>query len=325
MEKSLHIKSSPGKRTRNKTVEKKDSSAYKKLYAIRLYVSLVLFAFLCSLRYGFPAAEGFHSFMSAQLNEGWDYRATFSAIGDSVRNGSGIIKAFLEVAEEEPTDITTEVEPAGRTSDKKIISAEGVSELSKMNQETEADSADEPRHVLAAEGEETDTYMDELKLKLYGEELEEGEYDESLPPETASYDYLVLEFNYSPPIQGRITADYGYRNNPISGAFSFHYGIDIGAPTGTEIHSFASGTVEEVGWSTIYGNYIFVRHKDGIISFYGHCSKIIAIVGQLVTSATVLGYVGNTGYSTGPHLHFEVRNGNITLNPAYYLDQLCVK
>ena len=120
----------------------------------------------------------------------------------------------------------------------------------------------------------------------YSEQLlpfPEGENaGEENAPDTVSYDYLVFEFDYEKPLEGTVTSGFGYRIHPITGKLSFHYGVDIGAPLGRDITAFADGTVELVGYNSTYGNYLFIRHRDGIISFYGHCDSIDVDEGQLV-------------------------------------------
>jgi murein DD-endopeptidase MepM/ murein hydrolase activator NlpD len=185
----------------------------------------------------------------------------------------------------------------------------------------ETSSAGEGSESEAAEGgTENDKYMEELLLRLPTAELEE-ETDESddEPPEKVSYDYYVIEFDYVTPLKGNITDSFGYRTHPITGKKSFHYGVDIGGAVGEKVAAFSSGTVELKGYNSIYGNYLFIRHKDGIITFYGHCSKILVDEGQLVRTGETIAKVGSTGLSTGPHLHFEIRNGDVILDPLHYI------
>ena len=99
-----------------------------------------------------------------------------------------------------------------------------------------------------------------------------------------------------------------------------HQGVDIAAPTGTTVRTTAPGVVTAAGYDAGgYGNYVEVRHPNGLRSFYGHLSRIEARVGQAVETGQRFGRVGSTGYSTGPHLHFEIRRGGARLNPVRYL------
>lgn len=117
------------------------------------------------------------------------------------------------------------------------------------------------------------------------------------------------------PIRGRLTSPFGYRSDPFTGARSFHSGIDLAAPTGTSVKATLDGKIAETGFNRIFGNYIIITHDRGYQSLYGHLSAVYVKRGQYVTQGTVVGAVGNTGYSTGPHLHLSIyKNGNL-INP----------
>ena len=104
-----------------------------------------------------------------------------------------------------------------------------------------------------------------------------------------------------------ITSYFGMRNNPVSGVYKSHDGVDIGAAYGTAIYAAAGGTVVTAGWYGGYGNCVMINHGNGYTTLYGHQSRIAVSAGQTVSQGQVIGYVGSTGNSTGPHLHFEVR------------------
>lgn len=117
------------------------------------------------------------------------------------------------------------------------------------------------------------------------------------------------------PIQGRLTSPFGYRSDPFTGAKSFHTGIDLAAPTGTAVKATLDGKVAEAGVNRIYGNYVIITHDRGYQSLYGHLSVIHAKRGQYVTQGTVVGEVGSTGYSTGPHLHLSIYKNGTLIDP----------
>ncbi len=121
------------------------------------------------------------------------------------------------------------------------------------------------------------------------------------------------------PASSRITSQYGYRI--LFGVRDFHTGIDIGASTGTNIVAAESGTVilANYGWNGGYGNYIIINHGNGLTTRYAHASKLYVSAGQTVTKGQVIAAVGTTGNSTGPHLHFEVRENGSHKNPLNYL------
>ncbi len=121
------------------------------------------------------------------------------------------------------------------------------------------------------------------------------------------------------PVHGRVTAGFGERLDPLNGEGAFHAGMDIAAPTGTEIFAAADGIVLSAGPDAGYGNSILIDHGYGITTRYGHLSKVAVVVGQEVKRGQVIGSVGMTGRATGPHLHYEVHVQDTPVNPAKYL------
>lgn len=121
------------------------------------------------------------------------------------------------------------------------------------------------------------------------------------------------------PVRGWITSRYGWRSDPFTGNRSFHDGIDIGAGLGTVIGAAMEGRVVETGYSSSFGNYVLLSHHSGWMSFYGHMSRIDVKAGQWVGIGQRIGLVGNTGYSTGPHLHFTVFKNGRSMNPTVVL------
>lgn len=121
-----------------------------------------------------------------------------------------------------------------------------------------------------------------------------------------------------------ITSPYGYRNDPISGAYKFHSGIDISMPNamGKNLVAVKPGTVILAKYtSTGYGNYIMIDHGGGYVSLYGHCKSLNASVGDYVKQGDVIAYIGTSGYSTGPHVHFEIRYNGEKMNPTNYVSK----
>ncbi len=116
-----------------------------------------------------------------------------------------------------------------------------------------------------------------------------------------------------------ITSYYGMRVHPITHQYTLHNGLDIGASYGTAIWAAASGTVTAAGWNNGYGYYVTINHGNGFSTLYGHMSQIATSTGQYVTQGQTIGYVGSTGWSTAPHLHFTVYQGGSPVNPLNYL------
>ncbi len=152
-----------------------------------------------------------------------------------------------------------------------------------------------------------------------GEDLEFFEAAEK----TSFAPYKITDKMLSPIENGRYTSYFGYRTNPITGKWSFHTGLDIAAPEGTKIRCALPGTVTRIDEDSRAGKYIFITHSDGFQTFYCHCSEIVAEVGMKLNKGETIALVGSTGWSTGPHLHFEVRKDNIRLNPLLSLEDDC--
>ncbi len=122
------------------------------------------------------------------------------------------------------------------------------------------------------------------------------------------------------PVRGQVTAGFGERMDPFSGEDAFHAGLDIAAPKGTTVEAAGDGIVLNAGRAEAgYGNEIVIDHGSGITTTYGHLSKIFVVVGQEVERGEVIGAVGMTGRTTGPHLHYEVRVHQTPVNPAKFL------
>lgn len=121
-----------------------------------------------------------------------------------------------------------------------------------------------------------------------------------------------------------VTSPYGYRNDPISGAYKFHSGIDISMPNamGKNLVAVKSGTVIRTTYSgSGYGNYVMIDHGGGYVSLYAHCKSLAVSNGQRVSQGQVIAYIGTSGYSTGPHVHFEIRLNGEKMNPSNYVSK----
>ncbi len=121
---------------------------------------------------------------------------------------------------------------------------------------------------------------------------------------------------------GRQSSEYGYRMHPIHNERRFHAGLDIAAPEGREIRAVQRGTVVFAGRHKGYGNMVELRHPDGVVTRYAHASRLHVREGDVVDVGEAIADVGSTGQSTGPHLHFEVREGGRTIDPEGYLERL---
>ena len=117
-----------------------------------------------------------------------------------------------------------------------------------------------------------------------------------------------------------ISSGFGYRSDPFTGAGAFHAGLDFRGPIGAPIYAAAAGTVSYAGVRSGYGNCVEISHGNGLLTRYAHMSRIESRIGQAVTPGEVIGRIGSTGRSTGPHLHFEVRINDQPVNPRPFLE-----
>lgn len=157
---------------------------------------------------------------------------------------------------------------------------------------------------LMAEIEFQTEYLDALEAKI----LQKSVYKDMLP-------------NSSPVDAAYNSSSYGWREDPFNGRRAFHEGLDFTANTGTPVYAAADGVVSVAGANGGYGKMVQIEHGSGLETRYAHTSKILVKVGQRVAKGEVIAYVGNTGRSTGPHLHYEIRlNGN-ALDPRKYLSK----
>ena len=116
-----------------------------------------------------------------------------------------------------------------------------------------------------------------------------------------------------------LTCPYGWRTHPITGKQSFHTGVDLANVQGTPIYAAKGGTVTTATYDGVYGYYVTINHGDGFSTLYGHMTNYVVSPGQTVTGGQVIGYMGSTGWSTGPHLHFTIYYNGNTVNPMDYI------
>lgn len=171
---------------------------------------------------------------------------------------------------------------------------------------------------------------EQARLEAERRAREEAERQEAARRAAAAYATKVAaaSVTYGSGNIGNISLSNPLRTSPLitsrfgessARRYSTHTGLDLATALGTPIYAIASGTVVSAGYQGSYGNMIVVDHGDGIQSWYGHCNSINVGVGSVVTTDTLIGTVGNTGNSTGPHLHLEIRINGTAVNPQNYL------
>jgi len=278
---------------------------------LRLVICGVLFVLLVAVKVLFPQALGELSAAAGTLLiRDADFTEAFAAVGRAV-SGEESVGDSLEDAYQavfHPRQI-----PATRTVSRPSPASEGV-----VLSPGEAIRTLPLVHPLKQPG------VEELLALTVEEETApeaegEGLYAAISVPDNASLELRDLGFDSCTPVVGAVTSLFGWREHPISGGSKFHYGVDVAAPSGAAISAFADGSVYATGESSTLGKYIMLRHRDGYVSLYAHCSKVLKTSGEVAMGETIA-EVGATGTATGPHLHFELQNGSVYLNPLYYLD-----
>jgi murein DD-endopeptidase MepM/ murein hydrolase activator NlpD len=298
---------------------------------------------LTALKILFPAESGpLQRGLLQAVQTGVDYRGAVTTLG-RVLTGQGTMAEVLRQLTIDNGQLTIE-------DDADIDAGDAVPGVPQAGENVRRDTAhDEPpapaaaeplsatwvarsaslfSHLAAVEESGTETVAlpltaDLSELNVIARTVE----DDTLPlpfgavlPERVSFTHYPVTFPTTLPVNGRITSPFGYRNHPVEGGTSFHYGVDIGGvPSGASIRAFADGTVETVSRNAVYGNFVVLRHAGGFSTFYGHAGRITVRAGQNVKMGDEIGRVGQTGMATGPHLHFEVRLCGQILNPAHYL------
>lgn len=148
-------------------------------------------------------------------------------------------------------------------------------------------------------------------------------YDGPALPEHATMEQIPLGLAQTvAPVMAVVSSPYGWREHPIEGGEKFHAGADLAAPYGDPVGAFADGVVDYIGESPAYGLYLQLRHDGGVTSFYAHCSKLCVQQGQKVTLGEKVAEVGDSGETTGAHLHLELKSNGELINPLYYIDTL---
>jgi murein DD-endopeptidase MepM/ murein hydrolase activator NlpD len=156
--------------------------------------------------------------------------------------------------------------------------------------------------------------------QLFAKQL--GKSDEAAPPIAGAPAFdpsMIGAPQFVMPVAGRPSSGYGLRTDPVHGGSVNHPGFDLAASSGTEVAAAAGGTVVHAGPAGSYGNLVTVRHDNGFETRYAHLSEVDVKVGDVVQAGAELGKVGTTGYSTGPHLHFEIRRDGAPIDPAPFL------
>lgn len=144
---------------------------------------------------------------------------------------------------------------------------------------------------------------------------------DEIPENVSLNSYTLSKKMINPVINGKTTSEFGARIHPISNELTFHAGIDIAADLETPIYAAFDGKVAVADYDKWNGNYMKIKHENGLMTVYCHCESLNVKKGENIRAGEVIGYVGSTGSSTGPHLHFELRIDNVSFDPQIALNE----
>lgn len=192
--------------------------------------------------------------------------------------------------------------------------------------EEESTEANNKEKQTEKSQEDTSEYIPFEEPSLNAEIVAEGGVDISISskdevPENISTSSYVINKKAIIPVNGKVTSEFGARIHPITKELSYHSGVDIAADSGTPIYAAFDGKVITAAYDQWNGNYLKLQHENGILTVYCHCEKLNVEEGQIIRAGEIIGYVGSTGSSTGPHLHFELRINDISYDPQIALSE----
>ena len=231
--------------------------------------------------------------------------------------------AELEVKKVELAEQQAELEAQRAESDELLLEMEDAYATLSADYENYLDMEDEISAKIAKS--ETDYFnalsreeTERLK-KLAEEEAARRKAQQQQQRQQGSPSNSGSGFVYPLPSRVAITDAYGYRTHPLTGVYKWHNGVDLAAGAGTPIYATKGGTVTASYYDEAYGNMVTVNHGDGYSSLYGHMDYSTVSAGDYVSQGEIIGYVGSTGWSTGPHLHFTIYYNGADVNPMNYV------
>lgn len=289
------------KRGTQRVNQKKDELSPKEYrQLVQLMVCGGIFVLLVAVKLLLPSRmEQINRALGSAMERNMDVSAVFSAVGDAFSEGRNVGETVKDVyqsvfgAEESADPVKADV----------LLPEENAG-LKKLQCYYEIVEAGETAGLEAEQTADKEYIL----------------YSDWNLPKGVSMEQAILGFSYCAPVKGDVTSAFGYRKQTGGGESGrFHYGVDLAAESGTDIVSFADGTLTLVGDSSTYGKYCMVSHEGGYSTLYAHCSRITASSGTSVKRGEKIAEVGETGTASGPHLHFELQRSGEYLNPVYYV------
>ena len=235
---------------------------------------------------------------------------------ESERAGLETQLTGLETARQELAEQQSALEAQRAESDMLILQM--TAEFAALSDEY--DAAEAAKDELLEQIKKTETeYFNALSAEEAARLAALNAQNNNKVPATASGASSESGFLYPLPYAVEITSPFGMRHNPVTGQYSSHSGVDFGAGQGTSIYACKSGTVTVAGYAEAWGYYVTINHGDGYSTLYAHMTNYTVSTGDYVAQGDVIGYVGSTGWSTGPHLHFEILYNGSNVNPMNYV------
>ena len=296
----------PSRKNGRETQEKRDFVCFVTLMQL-LFCGLVFLLLLVLSRGDSPRAQGLRQdyalFLSRQLQM-QDVSETVAAV-----RGYFLPQSDTTAVSAQPEQTTPSAEQEDAGDVEKADAQDHFETTAAQDEPTEAVSA-KALKTAASKEQKTKT------LSAGGSDAAPAQ-----TKKTAALSPSAVTVPITRPVEGgRYSSYFGYRNNPITHQNAFHTGLDIAVPLGTKIRAAYGGTVRQVGEDSRSGKYVTITHDDGYETFYCHCSEILVPNGTVVRAGEAVACVGSTGWSTGPHLHFEIRKNGTRLDPLRILE-----
>lgn len=319
----------PAHRRSGRRVKSVGLGRQEKRRLIQLLICMLIFAAVYIGKGVYPQKMGIWKEKALEvLQNDTDFKAAFVGLGQAVSNGKPVIDTlgdmWIEVfgGASGSTEFNDyRLETPGYRQERTLLASQTIGkDLFEKRLGIEETFSDQEKQTET----ETETgwgEREDVSQPALLEPQPQAAYHGPALPSGCTMEKLSLQLDDTiTPVMGVISSGFGYRTHPVDGEYKFHYGVDIAADIGTPIKAFADGEVDYVGKSTIYGNYLQLRHADGVTTFYAHCKKLCIKDGQKVKKGDKIAEVGDTGNATGPHLHFEIRLDGEFLNPCYYIN-----